>query len=475
MMDEVRIEVETVLARMPQTAAAVDNFGRGQTPPEVIAALAEGKEASLRAIQESGRPWPEDVFSAALETLAEIRRGEKDGFFPLDLAQGGAGTSLHMNICELLSISIEDKIGRPDAFHFLDDAARSQSTNDVVTTAAVVVVQRLIRRIETAVIGLQEALVDRERAWRGVRIAARTEWQDAVPMDLSQVASAWAGTAERDRWRLGKLKERSRTIALGGGAVGAGTGGGVAGLGMAGYGAGAYLFTAERLLREITGLPLQRSQNMTEAVSQRDEFAEVASGFGLLAANVRKLCGDLFIYTSSAIGELKLPALQWGSTAMPAKNNPVLIEFADGSASRAEASASLIVRYAQEGRLQLNSYTPFILDSFLRCAADLEAALGALSVRLMPRLEADEHRALENLSRSAAPLNALRADMPYATLKTLAASGEPRQTGAGSVPSLADGIRASIVRTLSGTTGLGPDIIRLRLGFPRTESPEELS
>ena len=66
MMDEVRIEVETVLARMPQTAAEVDNFGRGQTPPEVIAALAEVKEASLRAIQESGRPWPEDVFSAAL-------------------------------------------------------------------------------------------------------------------------------------------------------------------------------------------------------------------------------------------------------------------------------------------------------------------------------------------------------------------------------------------------------------------------
>jgi len=223
-------------------------------------------------------------------------------------------------------------------------------------------------------------------------------------------------------------------------------------------------------LRDITGLPLQRSQNMTETISQRDEAAEVASGFGLVASNLRKLCGDLFVYTSSAVGELKLPALQWGSTAMPAKNNPVLIEFADGLAARAEASASLIVRYAQDGRLQLNSYTPFMLDAFLRCAADLEAALTALSLKLLPRLEADEFRVLQNLSRSAALLNALRADLPYETLKALA-------EGSGSIgfadERSADVVRASIVRSLSELTGLESDLIRLRLGFPQAEIIQE--
>ncbi len=467
--------------RMPQTAAAAANFGRGQTPREVIRALAEVKEAALRALQECEKPWTDDVFAAVLAALSEIRSGARDELFPLNLAQGGAGTSLHMNLCEVLSALAAERTGRPESFHFLDDAARSQSTNDVVTTAAVVVVHRLTLRAEAAVVGLQEALVERERAWRGVRVAARTEWQDAVPMDLSQAAAAWAGTAERDRWRLGKLRERCRTVALGGGAVGAGTGGGFAGLG----GGGNYLFIAERRLRELTGLPLQRSQNLAEAVSQRDEAAEVASGFGLAASNVRKLCADLNVYTSSAVGELRLPALQWGSTAMPAKNNPVLIEFADGLAARAEASASLVVRYAQDGRLQLNAYTPFMLDAFLRCAADLEAALEALSRRLLPALEADELRALENLSRSAAPLNALRADLPYEALKALAEGGAPavsaRPVPTDPVPmptarppadNRAAELRASIVRSLADRTGLDPALISLRLGFP-AEYPQE--
>ncbi len=443
--------------RLPQTAAAVANFGRGRTPREVVLALAEVKEAALRALQETEKPWAEDVFAAVWAALAEIRSGTLDDLFPLGLAQGGAGTSLHMNICEVLSMKAASWTGQPDAFHFLDDAARRQSTNDVVATAAVVVVQRLIRRVEAAVIALQEALVERERAWRGVRIAARTEWQDAVPMDLSQVAAAWAGTAERDRWRLGKLKERARSVPLGGGAVGVGTGGGVAGLGRG----DGYLFAAERLLRELTGLPLQRSQNLTEAVAQRDEFAEVASGFALVASNIRKLCGDLFVYTSSPVAELRLPPLQWGSTAMPLKNNPVLAEYADGLAARAAAAADSIVGYARDGRLQLNAYVPFMLDAFLRAASDLEAALGAL-VRLLPLLEADQARALENLSRSHAVWNALRDDVPYERLKALAAA----LPAGPSVSAAVETLRAGIASNLAASTGLDEETIRRRLGFP---------
>lgn len=439
-----------------QTAAAIANFGRGQTPRALIQALAEVKEAALRSLQETEAPWNPAVYQAALEALGEIREGLYDGEFPLDLAQGGAGTSLHMNICEVLASLVEEKAGPKTGFHPLDDGARSQSTNDVVTTAVIVVVQRLIRRIETSVIGLQEALVAREAAWRGILVTGRTEWQSALPMDLSLVASAWAGSAERDRWRLGKLKERSRTVPIGGTAVGSGSGA-----------RGAYLFAVERHLRSITGLPLQRSQNLSDAVAQRDDLAEVAQVFRIVAANLVKLCRDLFFYTSSAVGELILPQLQWGSTAMPVKNNPVLVEFASGLAIRSQFSCDAVLRYAEEGFLQLNAYGPFMLSSLLSASDDLGKALDALSTGLLSRLGVDPLRCFQNLAQSSAPLNALRPELPYGFLKTLSegAPGAPVPLDGASPEEPLTMEKEKLVGRLSEVTGLEGGVIRRRLGL----------
>jgi len=453
---------------MEQTKAALRNFGMlpadhtagkadqagqtvqtGQTPPEFIQALAEVKEAALLALQETEHPWSEEVFAAVRQVLAELRSGALDHRFPLDLAQGGAGTSLHMNICEVLADEVAQRLGRTDLFHFLDDGARSQSTNDVVSTAAIIVIFRRVLRLEKAVIALQEALVAREQAWRGITVMGRTEWQDALPMDLSQVASSWAGSAERDRWRLGKLKERVRTIPLGGTATGTGHGA-----------SPAYLFSAEQHLRRLTGLPLQRSQNLTDAVAQRDDFAEVANGFALVGANLVKLCRDLMFYTSSVVGELEHPALQWGSTAMPVKTNPVLLEFAMGLAIRAQHRAASIVHYAQEGFLQLNAFTPFMVDAFIAAGNDLERALNALSRDLLPALQVQRDRCLHNVLTSRALLNLLRKDLPYETLKSLA---EHWQYGTGGTKVGEPHQVHQYIDELSRLTGLEPSVLADRL------------
>ena len=393
----------------PQTQAALHNFGQGQTPPEFIQALAEVKEAALLALQDTEHPWSEQVFTVVRQVLADIRTGTLDHRFPLDLAQGGAGTSLHMNMCEVLADEVAQRLGRPDLFHFLDDGARSQSTNDVVSTATIIVIFRRLLRLENAVIALQEALVEREQAWRGITVMGRTEWQDALPMDLSQIASAWAGSAERDRWRLGKLKERIRTMPLGGTATGTGTGA-----------TAAYLFASEQHLRRLTGLPLQRSQNLTDAVSQRDDFAEVANGFALVGTNLIKLCRDLMFYTSTLVGELEHPNLQWGSTAMPVKTNPVLLEYAMGLAIRSQHRAASIVHYAGEGFLQLNAFTPFMVDAFIAAGTDLERALTSLSRDLLHALQVKKDRCLHNILKSRALLNLFRNDLPYEKLKNIA-------------------------------------------------------
>jgi aspartate ammonia-lyase len=326
----------------------------------------------------------------------------------------------------------------------------------VVSTAVIVVVQRLIRSVETSVIALQEALVAREAAWRGILVTGRTEWQSALPMDLSLVASAWAGSAERDRWRLGKLKERTRTVPLGGTAVGTGSGA-----------SGVYLFAAERQLRSITGLPLQRSQNLSDAVAQRDDLAEVAQVFKVVAANLVKLCRDLFFYTSSSVGELVLPQLQWGSTAMPVKNNPVLVEFSSGLAIRSQCFCDAVLRYTEEGFLQLNAYGPFMLSALLSASDDLGTALDTLSKGLLPRLGVDPLRSFRNFAQSSAPLNALRPELPYGFLKTLAEGISGADVSMGEVKKevplpMEEEI---LVRRLSEITGLEGTVIRRRLGL----------
>ncbi|AEJ20008.1 lyase family protein [Gracilinema caldarium] len=435
----------------PQTQAAIRNFGQGQTPPEFIQALAEVKEAALRALQDTERPWPEPVFDSVCQVLGDIRAGKLDHRFPLNLAQGGAGTSLHMNICEVLADEVGQRLGRTDLFHFLDDGARSQSTNDVVSTAAIIVIFRRLQSLERAVIDLQEALVAREQAWRGITIMGRTECQDALPMDLSQVASAWAGSAERDRWRLGKLKERIRTIPLGGTATGTGHGA-----------SPVYLFSAEQHLRRLTGLPLQRSQNLTDAVAQRDDFAEVANGFALVGTNLIKICRDLMFYTSTVVGELEHPALQWGSTAMPVKTNPVLLEYAMGLAIRAQHRAASIVHYTEEGFLQLNAFTPFMVDAFIDAGTDLERALTALSRDLLPALQVHPDRCLENMLQSRALLNLLRKDLPYEKLKSLAAHW---QCGISGTKAGAQEQVHQYIDELSRLTGLDPSVLMERLAF----------
>lgn len=434
-----------------QTQHAVENFGQGQTPRDFIAALAEVKKAIFTAIQESEHRYTPDVYAAICTAIEEIRCGLHDGAFPLPLAQGGAGTSLHMNFNEVLAELVQSRTNAP--FHFLDEGARYQSTNDVIATAVILVACRRLREIESAVIALQEALVAKEQAWRGIVITGRTEWQDALPMSLAQVAGAWAGAVERDRWRLHKIKERLRTVPLGGTAIGT-----------AFFVPPEYLFLAEKHLRAITGLPLSRSQNLPDAIANQDQLAEVASGFSLVAGTIIKLCNDLFFYTSSAVRELVHPRLQWGSTIMPFKTNPVMIEYAKGLAMRANAHCSVVMQYAHEGNLQLNAFLPFMLDGLLHASEDLGAALRALSEKLLPRLEVSVTKIAYNLHSSLALLNALRAVVPYEALKAFYES-YCKEGAFSPFASIED-----LVRALSKESGIAEEILLSQLhAFVQTE------
>ncbi|MBF9016485.1 MULTISPECIES: lyase family protein [unclassified Oceanispirochaeta] len=393
-----------------ETAKALKILGQGQTPRTLIKAFAEVKLAAIQAQQESSSLYPDLYFHTLCDAAREIIRGDHDKHFPLPLTQGGAGTSLHMNICEVLAAlaNKSTNIGNEFKAQPLEDLARFQSTNDTFSTAVILMSFRILEEMETRVIALQEGLVYRETLYQEWLMCGRTEMQDALPMTLGQLFGAWAGPVERDRWRLNKVTERLRQIPLGGTAIGTG------------YSAPRdYVFAAEKALRRITGLPLCRSQNLCDQVAHTDALAEAARAMGLCASNLFKWTGDLLIYSSSFLAEIPQEEQQYGSTIMPSKSNPVLIELIRGLSLDVISSSDLISRYSSEGQLQLNAYLPFMAEHMIRISENLGRALTTASELLLPALKPDRALMEKNLVNSAAMVNSLRDVLGYGTIKEL--------------------------------------------------------
>jgi len=394
-----------------QTGAALELWGYGPTPSPLIQAMAEVKKAAVLGQAKADSLYPEGYLPCLLEACDEIIQGQWDAHFPLELRMGSAGTSLHMNLnevlCSLANQKFRDQGGSWQA-HFLDHINRYQSTNDVIPTALTILLQRGLNRVEEEVVLLQEALVERENRYDQILILGRTELQDALPMKLGQIFAAWAGAAERDRWRIHKLKERCRTMALGGTA-----------LGTCFSAPRDYVFEAERSLRDITGLSLSRSQNLTDEVALQDKTAEVMGGLSLAADNIFKISGDLLLYGSSFLGELPQPELLYGSTIMAGKNNPVLCEYLRGVSQEVRMICHNVSDYCRQGQFQLNAWLPFVIKGFLEASDLLEKALVCLNRRLLPVLEPDLQRIQAHLYRSPALIQALRPWLPYDSIKLL--------------------------------------------------------
>ena len=391
-----------------ETEKALSWLGEGRTPRPLVRAYGEVKLAALRAQQETARLYPENYFPLLEEALSEIIRGDHDESFPLPLAQGGAGTSLHMNLCETAAGLANGRYSGSFIAHPLDHLARFQSTNDTFPTAVILMTYRFLEETETSVVALQEALVEREKQYEEWLMCGRTELQDGLPITLGQVFAAWAGPVERDRWRLNKLKERLRTIPLGGTAVGTG------------FSAPRdYVFAAEKHLRRITGLPLCRSQNLCDATAHTDSLSECAAGLGLCGDNLYKMASDLLLYGAGPVGEILHGEVQYGSTIMARKTNPVYLELIRGLSMECASAARLIGEYSRSGQWQLNANLPFLAEQMIRLSERLNKALrtaaGPLMEILQPRRDVLEY----NLYVGPALINTLRNCLDYSLLKNL--------------------------------------------------------
>lgn len=389
-----------------QTERAVRNFGPGTLPASVVRAYCEVKRAACRTAHEVDPRVDERVASWVDQAWAEMAVRTD---WPLGLEQGGAGTSLHLMLMEACYALLQER-ARPEGVvlpPMLELLNRFQSTNDTLPTALTVDLFRRIRRLTETVVAWQQALVDLERRDWDLPHVGRTQGQDALPMRWGQYWGAWAGVAERERWRWARLLERLRVVPLGSTAIGTGQGA-----------PPAYRVRVVAVLREITDLPLAQSQNPPSDHAHQDSWGELAGLAGGMAASLARLARELLAKVSQPDGVLRHPDLQTASTILPAKTNPVLLEYTLGRALEAQGQAHTVLLYVQEGRDQLNPMMPFLWKSLIALCEALQGALEGL-LKLLPLLQVDRDLAEERLLKSPALLNALALRVGYDRVRAL--------------------------------------------------------
>jgi len=366
------------------TARALENFGRpGRRVPEpMIRAYGFVKKAAIEMNAELGFLGREEAGALSL-ACEEMIRGELSEWIVVEALQGGAGTSLNMNVNEVLCNRALQLMGREpgdyEAIHPLDTVNMHQSTNDTYPTALRVAAMFELARLEGAVTSLLESFQEAEKRFAAHGKVGRTQLQDAVPITLGREMGAYAEAFARDRWRIFKCRERIRVVNLGGTAIGTGV-----------TAPRRYVFGVVEKLRQLTSLPLSRSENLVEATQNQDALVEVAGILKALAADLVKVGNDLRLLASgprAGLGEIALQPVQEGSSIMPGKVNPVLPEYAVQAGMAAFGFEAMIAHAVSAGNLELNAFLPLACWALLSMIEVLARACEKLA-ECVRRMEA---------------------------------------------------------------------------------------
>ena len=394
------------------TQRALENFPLALRPvhPEFARAYGTVKRACAQTNRALGA-WADDPTKAdAIERACrELADGTLVPHIVVDALQGGAGTSLNLNVNEVLANRALELLGKTGAAYDLvsplGDLNRHQSTNDTAPTALRLAVIRRLQALEKNVTALQESFQAAEKKFAHVVKVGRTQLQDAVLTTLGREMGAYAEAGNRDRWRIYQCQERLRVVNLGGTAIGTGL-----------AAPRAFIFQVVDRLRDLTGIGFARAENLMDATQNADVFVEVSGILKAHAVSLLKICTDLRLLASgpaAGFGEIRLPARQAGSSIMPGKVNPVIPEAASQAAMRVIGHDAAITLACASGNLELNPFLPLIADSLLDSLDLLARADDILCRHCVDGLEADEARCRRHVENSTATATALLPVLGY--------------------------------------------------------------
>lgn len=398
-------------------------FGPDRIRGDLFGALVEVKKAAALANVKAGL-LPENIGRLIGEACDEVGSNLDAYIPPIHPLQGGAGTSTNMAANELIANLALKRMGKPfGAYETISPLASvnlSQSTNDTYPTAVRIAILRRLKKLHRNVETLLAALQAKEREFAPILKIGRTELQDAMPLSLGQEFSAWAESIGRFRWRLDKAGDWVRDVNISGTAVGTGIN--------ADRGYAMYVID---FLRHIVKEPLALARNLVDGTQNVDALVEVSGLVKTGAVSIKKMASDLRLLSSGprcGIGELSLPPLQAGSSIMPGKVNPVMLEAAEQICIQVIGGDAMIAVAAAESNLELPQFLPFIAHTLLGGMELLERMVAALAGTIRG-ISANIQTIADHLNRSYAAATLLAPTLGHETVAALIGEATRKNKG----------------------------------------------
>ena len=393
-----------------QTQRATQNFQVSGLKPRqaFIWSMATIKRAAAEVNRDLGLLDSERA-EVIIQAAQEVIDGKWNNQFVVDPIQAGAGTSHNMNTNEVIANRatqiLSGGLGEYRV-HPNDHVNMAQSTNDTIPTAIRLgALWRLDELLDTL-----QALVDAFNAksaeFDDIVKSGRTHLQDAVPVRLGQEFGAYARAVERDAQRIREAAEGLRRLGIGGTAVGSGL-----------NAHPEYHARMVKKLSELTGLTLYESDNLFESMQSMADAAHFSGSLRTLALTLIRIANDLRLLASgpsTGLDEIRLPAVQPGSSIMPGKVNPVLAEMLDMAMFYVVGLDTTVAMASQAGQLELNVMMPIIAHSLFESMQIIIGSVHAFTEYAVKGLTANREKAEGWLAKNAIVVTALNPVIGYA-------------------------------------------------------------
>jgi aspartate ammonia-lyase len=393
-----------------QTARAVQNFPiSGLKPhPTYVWAVTIIKKCAAQANMSTGR-LPAEIGTAIVAAADEVLTGALVEQFVVDPFQAGAGTSHNMNVNEVLANRALELLGHHrgefSVLHPNDHVNMAQSTNDVIPTAIRLASLEMLDPLLEAVEELEAALEAKGREFDHILKSGRTHLQDAVPIRLGQEFTAYAAAIRRSREGMESSIPALLELGIGGTAVGTGL-----------NAEPAYISKIIEELAIATGFPVTAAPNLFEAMQNMDPFLALSSSLRRTAVIIGKISNDLRLLSSgprTGLDELRMPAVQLGSSIMPGKINPSMAEMTNMVCFQVMGCDQAIMLAAQAGQLELNVMMPLIAYNLLFSMELLKNCVQKFTESCISGIVANEERCRRYLEDSLGLVTVLAPTIGY--------------------------------------------------------------
>jgi aspartate ammonia-lyase len=394
-----------------QTSRAVENYpiSGERLHREMVFAYARIKKACALTNRGFDRLAPE-ISAAIVQACEEILSGKFLDQFVVDVYQAGAGTSFHMNVNEVIAGRAAEILGKSrgdrEAVHPNDHVNLGQSTNDTFPTALHMAILVLGRRLSEEIERLAESFFRKGEEFKDILKSGRTHLMDAVPVTLGQEFRAYAAAIRRRREALDQALDGLRELALGGSAAGTGLNTPVG-----------FRDKAIRYLAEMTREDLRPIPDPREGLQSRGAALQVSSALRDWSVEMTRIANDLRLLASgpsTGLDEIRLPAVQPGSSIMPGKVNPSLVECLNQILFQVIGMDMANSLCAQAGQMDLNVMMPLMAYNLTRGPQLLLNFLPIFRIRCVDGITARAEKCRHYLEESPSVITALTPKIGYA-------------------------------------------------------------